>query len=540
MTPFILKTSEVRYAYPKSDENWIIDGVNISVKPGEYILLCGASGSGKSTLCRMLNGLIPHFYGGTLQGEVSISGLITANTSVGTLFEHVGIVFQNPEAQLFNRTVSREIVFGLESLGLPRVEIEKRLIAISEIINIQELLPRNPHELSGGEQQLVSIAAILALHPKLIVLDEPYANLDPVNVDRIRDLLKKINQKGVGVIISEHRLRYAVADVKRMVILHQGLLVLDGPPAEVLTHDVEALGLEVPLAASVSRRLNVQKLHLDIKELKSVAFSRQHLHGLSPKVLKPLPKNTETVLEARGVYCALDNGYVLNNINFTLKKGECLAIVGANGAGKTTLLKHVNGLCRPSRGQIFIKGHDVAQQNVSQLAKHVGIAFQNPNSQFFKLATMDEIRVGPQVLGCYDEKWIEKLISLFQLEPLLHRSPYRLSGGEKKRVAFAIALASKPTILALDEPTAGQDGDFRRTLGEFMTELRLLGLSILLITHDLTFAEQHSHRWLLMANGQIVIDGSPREVMADQRAMDRAGLKPTDSFQLFESHADTL
>ena len=535
MTPYIIKTSEVRYAYPKSDDRWILDGVNISVAQREYILLCGASGSGKSTLCRMLNGLIPHFYGGTLHGEISISGLITANTSVGTLFEHVGIVFQNPEAQLFNRTVKREIVFGLESLGLPRAEIEKRLSSITELINIRDLMPRNPHELSGGEQQLVSIAAILALHPKLIVLDEPYANLDPFNVDTIRDLLKKINQTGVGIIISEHRLRYAVNDVQRMLVLHQGRVSLDGPPAEVLAQDVESLGLELPLVVKASRRLNLKKIHLNLDNFLSEAFARQHLHDLNPKELKPLAPGTETVLEAREIFYASDNRYVLNNISFTLKKGECVAIVGANGAGKTTLLKQLNGICRPSRGQVFVKGHDVTQQNASQLAHHFGIAFQNPNSQFFKLSTLDEIRVGPQVLGCYDEKWIKTLIHLFQLEPLLHRSPYRLSGGEKKRVAFCIALASRPAILALDEPTAGQDGYFRRALGQLMTELRSMGLSILLITHDLTFAEQHSHRWLLMADGRIVAEGSPKEVMADKRAMDRANLNPTDSFKLLES-----
>ena len=214
--------------------------------------------------------------------------------------------------------------------------------------------------------------------------------------------------------------------------------------------------------------------------------------------------------------------------------------MGANGAGKTTLLKQLNGICRPTKGQVIIKGHDVAEQSVHKKARHFGIALQNPNNQFFKLSTIDEIRVGPQVLDCYDAKWIDRLIHLFHLKPLLKRSPYSLSGGEKKRVAFAIALAAKPTILALDEPTAGQDGYFRRTLGELMTELRSMGLTILLITHDLTFAEQHAHRWLLMADGRILAEGSPKEIMANQQAMDHAGLKPTDAFRLLELHHETI
>jgi energy-coupling factor transport system ATP-binding protein len=453
---------------------------------------------------------------------------------VGNLFEHVGMVFQNPEAQLFNRTVKREIAFGLESLGLPCVEIETRIEKISKMVNISDLLHRNPHEISGGEQQLVSIAAIMALEPKLIVLDEPYANLDPVNVRRIRDLLKKVHRQGVGVVVSEHRLRYTVADVQRMVVLHQGKLVLEGPPAKVLTRDVEPFGLELPLSVRAGRRLNLQQLPLDVEELKSTISSNRLLPDLKPVPLEPPSEKAETVLEVEGVSFAADGDFILNNISFTLRQGECLAVVGANGAGKTTLLKNLNGLYRPSRGRVLVKGQDTSRLKVSQLARHVGIAFQNPNSQFFKMSVWDEIKVGAQVLGCYDEEWLKELTQLFRLEPLLDRSPYRLSGGEKKRVAFAAALAAKPSILALDEPTAGQDGYFRRSLGDFMSKLRSQGLAVLIITHDLTFAEQHAHHWLLMSKGQVVAMGPPRQVMADKTAMDRAGLKPTDSFLLYE------
>ena len=223
----------------------------------------------------------------------------------------------------------------------------------------------------------------------------------------------------------------------------------------------------------------------------------------------------------------------MKNISFVLHQGESLAIVGANGAGKTVLLKHLNGLYRPATGNIRIMGKDTRAFKVSQLARHIGIAFQNPNSQFFKLNVWDEITTGANALDRFDAEWLQDLIKLFRLEPLLSRAPFRLSGGEKKRVAFAAALAPKPVILALDEPTAGQDWYFRRALGSLLKALRDRGQAIILVTHDLSFAEQHAHRWLLMAEGRIVKAGTPWNIMSDTPAMEKAHLIPTDAFRLY-------
>lgn len=514
----------------------MLDGVDLQIQPNEYLLVCGASGSGKSTLCRTFNGLIPHFYGGMLSGNIKIDGINTANQSVGSLFMHVGMVFQNPETQLFNRTVSQEIAFGLESLGLPRAEIKNRIAACAEIINITDLLQRNPHELSGGEQQLVSIAAVLALRPQLIVLDEPYANLDPINVLRVRSALKRIHRNGMGTVISEHRLPYTVSDVQRMVVLDQGRIVLDGPPEKVLAHDVEAYGLTLPLAVRVGQRLGLKRLPLDIASLKSAVSSVSvppYPADLQPVSPKFPPTGASTVLEVKQISFELEGASILRDVSFTLRRGECLAIVGANGAGKTTLLKHLNGLHRPSQGRVYVMGQDTCQIRVSQLARHIGVAFQNPNSQFFKLSVREEIAIGAKALGCYDETWLKELVRLFRLEPLLDHTPFRLSEGEKKRVAFAAALASKPAILALDEPTSGQDWHFRRALGKLVSELRVQGLAILLITHDLAFAEEHAHRWLLLAKGRVVAENTPWKVMVDETAMGSANLEPTEAFQLY-------
>jgi energy-coupling factor transporter ATP-binding protein EcfA2 len=224
---------------------------------------------------------------------------------------------------------------------------------------------------------------------------------------------------------------------------------------------------------------------------------------------------------------------VLKDVSISLRRGECSALIGANGAGKTTLLKQLTGIQRPTIGKITIKGEDIGRVKASTLARSIGIAFQNPDNQFFKLTVEDEIKAGPVAMDCYDEAWIKEITELFHLDDYLKRAPYRLSGGEKKRVGFASALASKPDILVLDEPTAGQDFQFRNTLGILLKKLRHQNITIIIATHDLAFAEQHSQQWLLMADGKIISTGHPWQVMADDEAMKHANMFPTDAFKIY-------
>jgi energy-coupling factor transporter ATP-binding protein EcfA2 len=535
----LVRVRDVHYRYGSSAPGWVLDGINLKVQHGEYLLLSGASGSGKSTLCRLFNGLIPHFYGGEITGDVVVAGLNTGTHPVAELFAHVSMVFQSPGSQLFNATVARELAFGLESLGLPRAEIARRVDEVAETAGLAHLLARNPQEISGGEQQLVSIGAALALRPELIVLDEPYASLDPANVRRVRDALRKIHRQGTAIVVAEHRLEHVVPDAQRMVVLHAGHIVHDGPLRSVLAQNLAPFGLNPPAVVRMARAAGLSDVPLTVEDLVASA-GRGDLSGISHQLRSPEPRpatGERPVLQADGLTFSFDGTPILRGVSLTLRPGECLALVGANGSGKTTLIKHFNGLRRPDEGHLLVLGCDTRRVRTSELARHVGLAFQDADGQFFKFQVRDEIEVGPRALGRYDPEWLDELVALFRLEPLLDRSPYRLSAGEKKRVAFASALATRPEILVLDEPTTGQDWGFRQALGRLLGDLSAQDQTVVMVTHDLEFAEEHACRWTLLAEGRVLADGPAQVVMGDALAMERADLEPTQAFQIRQALA---
>ena len=524
----------VSYAYPTHVGNPVLQAMDLSVHRGEYLLISGKSGSGKSSLVRTFNGLIPHFYGGLLYGSVSINGSRSTDVSVTEQFHRVGMVFQNPQAQLFSSTVEREIVFGLESLGLSRPEMHQRLEDTTRKMALQDLLQRNPQKLSGGEQQWVAIAAILALQPDIMVLDEPMANLDPIHVQRLRNLLMDLRGSGLGIVVCEHRLISTLPDADRIIIIDKGRKLLEGDvDTAVLDPAWPDRHIELPLALQMGRRLGLTPLPRQLSDVIARTGNAANQVSLTAPYAETdySRPHGRPLVALENVGYRIDGNPIVDGISFTLHEGQCSALVGANGAGKTTLIKLINGLIKPGKGKISIAGEDSSNKTAWQLAGQVATAFQNPNSQFFKLTVEEEIMVAPKTLGRLDNAWIDELIDIFQLGHLLKRAPFKLSGGEKKRVAFAAALAAKPQILVLDEPTAGQDYDFRQALINCLHRLTERGATVLVVTHALNFLEPLTNRWLVMAAGRLLADGPADEIMADQDLMMQAGLIPTERFQ---------
>jgi energy-coupling factor transport system ATP-binding protein len=544
----ILRFENVSYRYPHVDF-WTLRNVDLTIHPGQCVLLAGASGSGKSTLCRCAVGLIPHFHGGELSGRIVVDGLDTRSEPVYRLFSHAGLVFQNPDAQLFNRTVEAELAYGLESLGLPSAEIESRLTRVSSLTGLETYLTRAPHSLSGGEKQRVALGAILALRPRLLLLDEPFTHLDPEGAEMLRTVLRTLEKEDVALVVAEHRLQEVIADFDRLTILCHGKVVGDGPPRKVLDGDVSQYGLNLPSLVRLFRALGWPGNPLTEDEALQGILS----HKLPSSTLVDLnrsgipstgsarhPGNGDSVFEMKDVWFDYQGSSILRGISLTLTRGECTALVGRNGAGKTTLIKHLNGLLKPKRGTVEILGRNTLRTPVAELARHVGFAWQNPNDQLFQTTVREEVLTGPRALRAYDPAWCERLFERFELTPFLERSPFLLSEGQKKRVSFAAALSSRPELVVLDEPTAGQDESFRRELGRLISELQAEGKTILLVTHDLEFAAEHATRWIALADGEIVADGPPEGVMAEPAAMSRAGLRPTQRFKLMEALRDSL
>jgi energy-coupling factor transport system ATP-binding protein len=536
-----LHFEKVSYRYPGADA-WAIHDLDLTIQPDESVLVAGASGSGKSTLCRASIGLVPHFHQGQFMGRVLLEGLDTRQHPVYQLCRHAGLVFQNPDAQLFNYSVEAELAYGLESLGFSPSDIEERLAWVEKLLGLESLINRPPHTLSGGEKQRVALAAILALRPRILLLDEPFTHLDPEGAEQLRTILRLIRSEGITLIIVEHRLHEIITDVDRLVVLHQGERKIDGSPHAVLSEDISTYGLHLPPLVRLFRALGWGQTPFTVQE----AFQEIDANHLSPQVLLNSPEKNSIIVrsppsalgpmvEAEDLWFHYKDNAILRGVHLRLDYGECVALIGRNGAGKTTLAKHLNGLLKPDRGSLKVLGQDTRRISASKLARHVGFAWQNPNDQLFRTTVREEVLTGPKVLQAYDPGWCNRLFERLGLGPLLNRSPFSLSEGQKKRVSFAAALAPQPELIIFDEPTAGQDDPFRRELAELIRELQRERRTVVLVTHDLEFAARIASRWLILAEGQIIANGSPDMVMANHSVMAKAGLRATQRFQLIQA-----
>jgi len=477
----VISLSDISYRYPGNDRSWDLQGITLSIEDGEFVLLCGGSGSGKSTFASLLNGLIPHFSGGELQGTVRVDGMDTRKTSVAGLLSHVGLVLQNTDAHLFSSTVENEFAFGLENLGVAQREIGPRIRRVAEMLRMEDLLDRRPFDLSGGERRLAAIGSVLCLNPSHLVLDEPFAHLDWEGIARVRHALSELHRAGKTIIVIEHRVSGLLALASRCLILEKGRVVSDTPSDQAL--------------------LLLQEAHL----------------------IPRYPERQErNVLSATSVVTVQDLTYeregkeILKEISFRIGKGESVAVVGRNGSGKTTLIRHLNGLYRPGKGCVSINGSPLQKKGPIETASLVGLSFQNPNDQFFKSRVRDELAVGVRI-GGKGREGMQEICDLFQLHDLVDRSPYRLSEGEKRRVAIASIAAMNPEILVIDEPTVGQDGRFLEALAALLAALRKRGQTVVIVTHDFEFASAVADRWFVLHNGRKIADGRPEELIMDEK-----------------------
>ena len=516
----VVRIDNLTFRYRRASEPAIRD-IDLIVEAGEVLLVAGPSGCGKSTLIRAINGLIPHAYPGELAGTVRIDGRLTTELRLRDLAARIGTVLQDPAKQIVGATVEAELAFGPENLGTDRTEIRARIGAVAERAGIQNLLGRETAALSGGERQLLAMGGILMLEPRLYVVDEPLANLDPASAARLLGILRTLADEGHAIVIVEHRVEEAL-DLRpdRVLYLEEGETRYLGDVAgflKVADPDAVKLPFEVVL----------ERMRSDS------TIGRAAADGVRMRPALPL---SDPLATPRLAFEAVRAGYgdreILHGIDARLGRREIVAVLGPNGSGKTTLFRAAMQLLKTTSGSIRVDGDPITNRTVAQLASTFGYVFQSPSQMLFARTVREELTFGPRNLG-RDEAKFDAIVSaalqrtsLDALEDILERPPLTLSFGQQKRLALAIALSLEPPTLILDEPSAGQD---HRTARRFMREVMAIpGLeSIYLVTHDVDLALTHADRILLFRDGQVVADGPPGLVVEDVDRWIACNLRPT-------------
>ena len=498
----ILKVENLSFAFPGAAQP-VLHDVSFRMKAGDFLALIGATGSGKSTLMRLLKRELAPI--GSMQGCVYYNGVAQQELSERVSACEIGYVMQRPEQQIVTDKVWHELAFGLENLGLPQSVIRRRVAEMASYFGISDWFERDVSELSGGQKQLLNLAAVMVMQPKILLLDEPTSQLDPIAAADFLNTVSKLNREmGVGVILIEHRLEAVLPVADRVLVLEDGTLQLDLPPAQAcerlrshpvlldampgavrLFHAVNGVG-DCPITVREGRRFLREHFANDVRSLPEAIASR----------------SDETVLEFKNVYFRYGREYpdVLKGLNLQVRKSEIFCFLGANGSGKSTLLKLCAGLCRPYSGSIRIFGKKIQQYRGQALYRDcVALLPQDPQTVFLKSSVRDELR----------EVHADPSSLPYSLEHLMDRHPYDLSGGEQQLVALAKVLASRPQILLLDEPTKGVDSHAQTAVLEVLQRLKAEGITILLVTHDVEFAARCADRCALFFRGEIVSEDAP-------------------------------
>ncbi|MFB4349394.1 ABC transporter ATP-binding protein [Microbacterium sp. CR_7] len=532
--------------------------VTFDIRPGEVVLLLGPSGSGKSTLTLALNGLIPHAVPATMTGQVIAGELDTADALTATLSTHVAMVFQDPDAQIVTGTVYDEVAFGPENLLLPLDEVRTRTEAALRRVGLWERRDENPDRLSGGGRQRLAIGCALAMGSPLVVLDEPTANLDPQGIDDVYAALADVVAAGDrAILLVEHSLDAALSFVTRTVVLDRsGRVAFDGAPAEVIREHVDelvAMGVWLPAATIAALRMRdagatLDPLPLTPDELATALAAGGPSPGSSSEERSDETKRGKTpgtphrassrsarstteeqpIVRARGLTVRRGRTEILHGIDLDIARGTFTAIVGTNGAGKTTLLQALAGVVPPPKRQVIVDGVDPGAAAPRDLASRIGFVFQNPEHQFIAHTVFDELAHGLRLRRVPDAEITERVQSMlarFGLEEKADVHPFLLSGGEKRRLSVGTALITRPGVLALDEPTFGQDRARAAELLTLLHDLRTEGTTILIVTHDLQLVAEHSTHTLILRAGRVHAAGTTADLFRNERTFTDAGLR---------------
>jgi energy-coupling factor transport system ATP-binding protein len=564
-SPAIVDLRDITYTY-EGEAAPVISGVSLRVVPGEFVLILGPSGCGKSTLLNVLNGTIPHTLRGELSGHAVVCGKSVPDTKVANFATEVGMVFQDPEAQIINTRVRDEVCFGLENLCRPVDEIMARQTEALAYVGLPDAGDLSIFDMSGGQKQRISIAAVLAARPRLLVLDEPTANLDPAGMAEVFAVLHRLNSEfNTTIVMVEHRVDELADRVSRVVMMDRGQVVFDGEPRAAFARRREAHSEEAETIAASAWFPQVSEFALDLSAATGVAVAVDAMplnvaeaiaFAEAAMARGPARAAAETIQPAQDPasgkkLLAIRNltfGYsreqpILKNVSLELETRSMVALLGQNGSGKTTLARALIGINPVQRGTVYLGDKDISDLGPREISAEVGYVFQNPDHQFVTDQIDDEVAYGLKVRGYADDaiaRRVDEVLEIVDLARYRHRSPFNLSLGERRRLSVATMLVLEPRLLVLDEPTIGQDHERAQHLMRMMDRLReRYGTTILMITHDVRLVAEWADRAIALRGGGIAFDGTPEALFAQADLLKESALLPPPIFEVSGALAKT-
>ncbi len=537
----ILEIRDYSFWYP--DGTQALKEINLDMEEGELLTVMGRNGAGKTTLCLSVVGIIPNIFPGEIKGEISIMNKNPVEHYVYEITKDVGLVLQDPESQIFTHSVLSEVVFAAENLGLPRDEILQRAKWALEVVDLKGFERRPPRNLSGGQKQRLAIAAALVTKPRMLVLDEPTSQLDPVGTREVLRTLKRLREEeGITILMTEHKTDEVVEISDRIVILEEGSIVEEGEPAEILANIeiLRKLKLKPPEVGEFYWELKekgvpIEKLPVTLAKGEEVLKKLLEEGIIMPKEFtssKQQKREKEVIIEVKEVnfeYKTHPPVKALDNVSFEVRKGEFVGIIGKNGSGKTTLMKCLVGLLKPDSGKILFRGEDISGFTARERAKRIGLVLQNPDTQLFSLSVSEEIEFGLKNIGLPPDeiaKRRDEVLELVGLKQYKGIHPFQLSFGDRKKLAVASIVAMNPEVLILDEPTTGQDYRGRYEICDLAKILNERGITVLMVTHDMDLVAKYAERVLVMSDGRVIFDGPTREAFRRIDILRQAGLMP--------------
>ena len=539
----IIEFKDYSFKYRSQVEPTLLD-INLSIYPGEKVLIVGPSGSGKSTLAHCINGLVPFSFTGESTGSLKIEGQEPKELGLFGLSKLVGTVLQDTDGQFIGLTVAEDVAFSMENDCIAQDEMFERVDRVAKTVDITDLLDHAPNALSGGQKQRVSMAGVIVDDVDILLFDEPLANLDPATGKRAIDLIDRIHKKNnTTILIIEHRLEDALyRDVDRIVVVGDGRIVADVRPDELLTGPVlKEQGIREPLYITALKyagcRIDKADLPQHIESMNLLPYKKKVQNWYDRVQLTKKTPNREPALEIRDLSFSYTPGQpVLSHIDFSIFRGEMVALVGKNGAGKSTLASLICGFMQPDQGEIYLNGDNLAGYSIKERGEKIGLVMQSPNQMISKPMIYDEVALGLRVREVAEEKIKERVFETLKicgLYPFRNWPVSALSFGQKKRVTIASILVMNPEVLILDEPTAGQDFRHYTEIMEFLRRIHeKLGITIIMITHDMHLMLEYTDRAIVIADGKMLADDTPAHILTNEEISDRAYLKKTSLYDL--------